>query len=226
MPGPGGAPWYYTPAQLDSLSKVDYTYEEIPTAPIAAPDILSRRLSLLGAPAAAEKVKGKPAPRAKPTQTELLGANEGQLRVKGPATTMVKLDSGVRTKVARSLAAASDVALPDNIYLKVENVLGNFDASVITVYINLPENAAPVERRKYLAGNIALFGLRRASIKDGQHGGGGLSFVMDITHIIDELYLGIRLDVGSLRVSLLPRHELPGKADITVGRVSVYRQAH
>jgi tyrosinase len=226
MPGAGGSPWYYAPTQLDSLSKVDYTYEEMPAQPEAVP-VLSQRLSLLGAPAAAEKVKSGPVPRTAPKQTELLGANEGPLRVQGPATTtVVKLDSSVRSKVARSLAEASEIALPDNVYLKVENVRGAFDAAVISVYINLPEQADARERREYLAGNLPLFGLRRASARDGQHGGDGLTFVKDITQIIDALYLGQKFDVGALRVTLRPRRELPGKADITVGRISVYRQAH
>jgi hypothetical protein len=56
---------------------------------------------------------------------------------------------------------------------------------------------------------LALFGLRRASVVDGQHGGQGLTFLLDITRIFDELYLAKALDVGSLRVSLLPSRAQP-----------------
>jgi tyrosinase len=94
------------------------------------------------------------------------------------------------------------------------------------VYVNLPENATPRDRRKFLAGNLALFGLRRASVEDGQHGGQGLTFLLDITRIFDELYVAKALDVGALRVSLLPSRALPAGTDITVGRISLYRQAY
>ena len=227
MPGPGGSPSYYTPMQMANFNGLNYSYEELPAQPAAAPLVLAQRLALLGARSAADKAKRGLATLALPKQTELLGANEGPLRIQGPAThTSVRLDSGVRRKVVESLANASETALPDNVYLKVENVRGNFDASVLGVYVNLPENAAPGDRRKFLAGNLALFGLRRASVEDGQHGGQGLTFLLDITRIIDELYLARALDVGSLRVSLLPSRPLPAETEITVGRISLYREAY
>jgi tyrosinase len=227
MPGPGGSPWYYTPMQMDNLNDLNYSYQELPPQPTAAPLLLAQRLALLGATSAADKAERGLARLTLPKLTELLGANEGPLRIQGPVTnTSVRLDSGVRGKVVQSLADASETALPDNVYLKVENVRGNFDASVIGVYVNLPEHAAPRDRHKSLAGNLALFGLRRASAEDGQHGGQGLTFLLDITRIIDELYVARALDVGSLLVSLLPGRALPAETEITVGRISVYRQAH
>jgi tyrosinase len=227
MPGPGGSPWYYTPMQMDNLNDLNYNYRELPAPPPAAPLVLAQRLAFLGATSAADKAERGLAMLTLPKQTELLGANDGPLRIQGPVThTLVRLDSGVRGKVVQSLANASETALPDSVYLKVENVRGNFDASVLGVYVNLPDNAAPRDRHKFLAGNLALFGLRRASVEDGQHGGQGLTFLLDITRIIDELYVARALDVGSLRVSLLPSRALPTETEITVGRISVYRQAH
>lgn len=119
---------------------------------------------------------------------------------------------------------AATTAAPDNVYLKVENVRGTFDAEVLSVYINLPEKANLRESGQFLVGNIALFGLRRASMKDGQHAGEGLTFVLDMTPVIDELHLKNELDVESLDVSVIPSGPLPEKADITVGRISVYRE--
>ena len=227
MPGPGGSPSYYTPMQMANFNGLNYSYEELPAQPAAAPLVLAQRLALLGARSAADKAKRGLATLTLPKQTELLGANEGPLRIQGPVThTSVRLDSAVRRKVVESLANASETALPDNVYLKVENVHGNFDASVLGVYVNLPENTAPRDRRKFLAGNLALFGLRRASVEDGQHGGQGLTFLLDITRIFDELYVANALDVGSLRVSLLPSRALPAETEITVGRISLYRQAY
>jgi tyrosinase len=55
-------------------------------------------------------------------------------------------------------AGRSSRALPDNDYLKVENVRGNFDASVLGVYVNLPENAARgrIERANQCDGSSGL----------------------------------------------------------------------
>jgi tyrosinase len=229
MPGPGTAPWYYTPMQMGNLNALDYTYQELPTLPAALTIELAQRLTLLGAPAPGpvEKAKRRLAAMTLPTQTELFGSNEGPLRIQGPISqTSVKLDSGVNRKFMQSLAAPSENALPDNVYLKLENVRGTTDASVLGVYLNLPENAKPRDSLKFLAGHVALFGLRRASVKDGEHGGDGLTFLLDVTRILDELHLAKAMDVGSLRVSIVPSHTLSARADITVGRISLYRQAH
>jgi tyrosinase len=229
MPVPGTAPWYYTPMQMSNLRVLNYTYQELPTLLPALIPALAQRLTLLGAPAPGpvERAKIRLAAPTLPTQTELLGANEGPLHIQGRVSqTSVKLDSGVKSKVIQSLAAPSETALPDNVYLKLENVRGTSDATVLGVYVNLPENAKPRDSRKFLAGHVALFGLRRASVKDGGHGGEGLTFLLDVTPIIDELHLAKTLDVGSLRVSIVPSRALSTKADITVGRISLYRQAH
>src|SRR5256885_15431484 len=89
---------------------------------------------------------------------------------------------------------------------------------------NRRARASPGESRQYLAGNIALFGLRRASMKDGQHAGEGLTFILDATPVIDQLHLKNEFDVESLQVSVIPADPLPENADITVGRISIYRE--
>jgi tyrosinase len=99
------------------------------------------------------------------------------------------------------------------VYLQLENVRGTRDAYKLDVSVNQQH-----------AGTVALFGLRRATLKDGQHGGGGLTFVLDITNIIDNLFLDNALDADSLDVRIVPNQAVPDSAEITVGRVSVYRQ--
>jgi tyrosinase len=114
--------------------------------------------------------------------------------------------------------------LPDKVFLKLENVRGDFDATALSVYVNLPEKAKPGKSSEYLAGTIALFGLNRASAKDGQHAGEGLTFILGISRIIDELHLENALDADSLQVRIVPSRPLPDDAKITVGRISVFRQ--
>jgi tyrosinase len=227
MPGPGTAPWYYTPDQVDSLGKLDYTYEDLAAQPAPLTTALAQRLAFLGAPSPSPVAapQALAAPQASTTQAQLLGANAAPLRIQGRVShTSIKLDPGENANLIRSFAAPSVAAVPDRVYLKLENVRGTTDASVLGVYLNLPENARPGDNRKLLAGHVALFGLRRASVKDGEHGGEGLTFLLDVTRIIDGLHLSNTLDAISALVSIVPSRALPDKADITVGRISLYRQ--
>jgi tyrosinase len=227
MPWPPGKSWTYTPKQVNSLSELDYTYQELPAHHLVASPLLAERLTLLGAPVATAAAKAAPMALATPAQTELLGASPTPLRIHGRINeTSVALDSGVRNKVVASLAAAAKTAQPDRVYLKLENVKGAFDAAVLSVYVELPKDAKLSAGDKFFAGTVGLFGLRRSSVADGEHAGDGLSFVLDITRVMDELYLAKRIDLASVRVAIVPKQPLPDKADITVGRISIFRQGN
>lgn len=224
MPTPAGGPSVYTPQQMTSLGPLNYTYDVLPTpAPVSVPALLARRLTRLGATAAATRVE-KGATVTIGRNTELVGASQPGLSIKGAGTsTSVKLDTGVRRKVAASLLKASETTPPDRVFLKLENVRGTYDASVLSVYINLPEGAKPSDHPELLAGSVGLFGLHGASFKDAKHAGQGLSFVLEITKIVDALHLKNALDVDSLHVRIVPYRPVPDQAQITVGRVSIYR---
>ena len=156
---------------------------------------------------------------------ELVGANQAALSIKGAgASTDVKLDANVRRKMSASLANASETAPPDRVFLNLENVRGARDAHVLSVYINLPEGAKPAGHPELLAGSVGLFGLRRASLNEGKHGGQGLNFVLEITDIVDALHLKNAADVEALNVTLVPHQAVPDHVQITIGRVSIYRQ--
>lgn len=226
MPTPGGGgSSVFTPQQMTSLNQQNYTYDSLPqSAPAPFAAALAQRLTRLGASAAAAKVREG----AKVTlgeKTELVGASQQQVAIKGTgARTSVRLEPNVRRKVSASLAKASETAPPDRVFLNLENVRGTHDAAALSVYINLPDGAKPGDHPELLAGTVGLFGLRRASAKDDKHAGQGLSFVLDITKIIDALHLKNALDVDSLNVRIVPRRAIPDQADITVGRVSIYRR--
>jgi tyrosinase len=214
MPMPDGSSWVYTPADVDSLSQLDYTYDDLSTgiSPVQPADKLSQRLTKLGAaPAEAKIAVGENMDSG--DNAELVGANEGALRIKSSgARAIVRLDSDVQRKVSSSLAEASEAELPDHVYLQLENVRGNIDAYKLNVSVNQQN-----------AGAVSLFGLRKASLQDGKHGGEGLTFLLDITNIIDNLFLDNALDTDSLDVKIVPNQAVPDNAEITVGRVSVYR---
>jgi tyrosinase len=215
MPMPGATPWVYTPDMVKSLSQLDYVYDDLTVAVSAQPSsVLAQRLNKLGAPAPSglESVSGDDMDSA--DNAELVGANSGPLEIKSSgARANVKLDPDVRGKVSDSLEATTDT-LPDRVYLQLENVRGTRDAYRLTVSVN--------QKR---AGSVALFGLRRASLKDGEHGGEGLTYVLDITDIIDDLFLeNSALDLNSLDVRIVPNQAVADEADLSIGRISVYRQ--
>jgi len=222
MPKPDGSAWVYTPQQMSNLGGLNYTYDALPQpAPVA--NLLAQRLTRLGATAAARKVK-EGAAVTTGGKVELVGTSPGALPVKAAgASTSVKLNSVVRQKMSASLVQASESAPPDRVFLRLENVRGTHDAGVLSVYINLPEGAKPGDHPECLAGNVGLFGLHGASLKDGKHAGGGLNFVLEISKIVDALHLNHALDADSLQVRIVPHARIPDQADVTVGRVSIYR---
>lgn len=216
MPLADGTSWVYTPDMVKSLSQLDYTYDDLTTGipEVAASNTLNQRLTKLGAsPSALESISGEDMDSV--DNAELVGASEGALQLKSSgARTSVRLDAESLGKVSSSLESASE-SLPDHVYLQLENVRGNLDAFKLKVSVNNKD-----------AGTIGLFGLRNASSRDGEHGGEGLTFVLDITNIVDNLFLDNdkSLDLNSLDVKIRPNHAVPDNADISIGRVSIYRQ--
>jgi tyrosinase len=216
MPMPDGSSWVYTPAQVTGLSQLNYTYEGLPATVHArvASNALALRLGRLGVTATAA-IKPQGVPMDTGNNAELLGSHDGPLQVKSSgARATVRLDPTVRRALSANLRAASPTAIPDRVYLQLENVQGTRDAHKLSVYVS-----------GHFAGTVALFGLRRASQRDGAHGGAGLTFELDVTNIIDKLHLENNLEVDSLDVKIIPNHAVPDGEPITVGRVSLQREA-
>ena len=233
VPMPGGSPWTFTPQQVNSLKQLNYTYDTLsagPTVAVPPASLLTARLGQLGATDLAEEmVKGARVTMG--TKTELVGASGNPLTLgRAGAATDVRLDSAVRDKISASLASAEgltnaeEITAPDRVYLNLENVRGTSDASVLSVYINLPDEARPAEHPELFAGSVGLFGLRSASRKDSGHAGQGLTFLLDITPIVDRLHSKQAFDVNSLRVRIVPDKPIPDASKITIGRISVYRE--
>ena len=70
------------------------------------------------------------------------------------------------------------------------------------------------------AGSVALFGASQATASGGE----GLTFVLEITKIVDELHLNNELDVDSLDVRVVPLNPVPEEAKVSIGRISLFRQ--
>ncbi len=220
-PLPGGADYIYTPGQVADTTALGYTYSEL-TPPSPAPS-LAARFATLGIVAPASLAPGAENVDKK---AELVGATQGSVPVAGAEIrASVALDSATRKKVVNSFTAVSAASPePDRLYLHLENITGTNDATRLAVYVGPPADAHAASGTEQIAGHIALFGVREASEPDGGHAGHGISLVLDITKIVDQLHLDRAFDVDKLSVRLVPSHPVDKGDNISIGRISVYRE--
>lgn len=228
MPMPGKESWKYNPSDVNSIAMLNYSYQELGAAAQPAGAAAASRLQTLGVTGTAGIAAATAASPRHRAPAELLGASQNVVRLTGRSTPSipVHMDGGGRQAMVASLSAASASTLPDQVYLRLDQVRGALDAAVIGVYLELPAEPSVEDLRKCHAGDIGLFGLRRASALHGPHSGDGLSFVLDVSHRFDRLYLEGKLSGGDVHVTLRPRRELPGASKVDVGLVSLYRQPY
>jgi len=159
---------------------------------------------------------------------ELLGANQETVNVQSPATSQVRLDPAMRQKAAARLptpgAVAPTAAASDRVFLNLENVRGQSDASAFRVYVGVPDGEDPAAHPDRLAGTISPFGMRKASLPDSEHTGQGLTYVLDITKIASQLHAEGSFDADRVPVQLVPLRPLPDEQKVSIGRISVFRQ--
>jgi tyrosinase len=222
MPMPGGKPWDYTPSEMTDLGKLGYTYDDLsPAVPAVQP---FERLQRLGAPAAAARATEGATLVASSKNVELVGASRDSVKIAGSeARASVQLDRNVRRKITASLSAAADAAVPqaaapDRVFLNLENVRGLDDATAFQVYLNSPGQP------EQLAGSVGLFGVSKATLTDEEHAGQGLNLPLEITDIVDALHLKNAFDVDAIQVRIVPVRPVPEDAQVSIGRVSIFRE--
>lgn len=209
MPKPDGTPWLYTPSMVNNISQLNYNYDDLQLS-VTLFSKNTMRLRKLGLGNINLKTVKKMEKKVTP---ELIGASTTPTNLGASgANALVKLDSSGMKKVTKSLLMASETKLPDEVYLQLEGVKGTIDANMYTVSVN----------QKY-AGHISLFGLRMASTKNNHHAGAGLTIKLNISSIMDELYLNNEL-TDNLDVIIQPvgGHSYVG-SDCTIERISVYK---
>jgi tyrosinase len=228
MPRLDGTTYKFTAREmLDTrVPALDYVYDD--DAPTAPTDLLAARLERLGAsPALATAIAGGVS-MAPPKPAELVGANAGAVRLSGDVVeTRVRLDSGQRQKLTTTLAArtfsTATPRAPDRVYLNLENIKSPSDAAAFYIYVNLPQGADPKDHPELLAGTLSMFGVSKASKSHGATAGNGVTASFDITSIIDSMHTRNALgdDFSVKLVSAVPGAT---SSDISIGRISVYRQ--
>lgn len=219
MPTPAGTPWEYTPAMVNDISQLNYTYEDLSLG-VTPALVSSNAMRLRNFGLAVDNTKLLDANMEQNTESELVGANNAPLKVDASgAHTNVQLDTPGWNIVANSLKMKSMVKrlgenkLPDQVYLQLEGVKGTEDSVVCSVSVN-----------NQYAGHLSLFGLKNASQKDGSHGGSGLTVRFDISAIVDQLELSDSIDINSLEVHIQPENIIAEGSELTIDRISVYRE--
>ena len=223
-PMPDGSTWIYTPGELTDLDALDYAYEDI-TPPVAA-EPAQRRLDRLGIDVAARERMPVP----EDTNVELVGANDEPVPLRdSEVRSHVRLESRRRRRVTESLVPVAADAMdrgpvPDRVFINLENVRGTGDATAFSVYVGLGDDEDAESHPERLAGRIAPFGVSQASDPDGEEGGQGLTFVLEITDIVVELTMEGSFDVESLPVRLVPQRPVDEEDELNIGRISIFRQ--
>jgi tyrosinase len=220
LPLPDDRTFAYTPRDMIDPQANGYAYDDLEPGPVAPP-LAERPARPEGGIAATEG-----AAVADGDNVELVGANRQQLAISGgdAVRTSVRIDRGVRDRVTASLTAGADEGTPDRVFLNLENVRGRQDSAALRVYVGLADDADPADHPERLAGSVALFGVRKATDSDDEHGGQGLTFVMEITKIVDQMRFEDGFDVDDLEVLIVPFNPVPEAAQVRIGRVSVFRQ--
>jgi tyrosinase len=233
MTKPDGESWTYTPQDMVDIGALGYEYDDLsPAVTAEPPEKRLARLARSAKPSALpegvqqgfglRRAAGTE-PMPNDTTVELVGATSGPVSVHGSGVdSSVRLDSPMRRKVTESLLLRR--AMPDRLFLNLENVRGKRDADAFHVYVGVPDGEDPADHPDRLAGSIAPFGLRKASAPDGEHAGQGLTFVLEITGIVDQLHLGDAFGTDNLPIRIVPVRPVTDSAELTIGRISVFRQ--
>lgn len=231
MPDVNGEARRFAPDEmLDTRAPhLDYAYDDI-SDPLGGERMIESRLLKMGVPRAAAASRSMMEVRMtrKPT-VELIGANDRPLRLEGVDTeTSLEVDAGGSSRLMRSFSTERLLGdaprVPDRVFLNLENVRGRRDAMVLDVYLNLPAGADPQAYPELRVGSVSLFGVRKASRVDTPHGGSGLNLSIEITDYIDAQGLDPALDLRDLPVKLVAEAPIAPEDDITIGRISLYRQ--
>ncbi len=237
-PWPDGSEWTYTPGDMVDIVGLGYQYDDLapgmtppPPPPIPVPaevgpvEVGAAQGGLAEAAMASDETRGAAMPDE--TDVEMMGASRKGLTLRGTgATSKVALDPEMRRKSLRRMAAfaGSDDAPAERVYLNLEHVTGKSDAAAFQVYVGVPDEADPEHAHEALAGSIAPFGLSQASDPDGESAGEGLTFVLDVTDIVGTVYLDSSFDVDDLEVRIEPLRPIQEAAQISIGRISMFRQ--
>jgi tyrosinase len=206
----------FQPRDMVRIDVLGYGYDSLD---VGAADVVSKPREAAAAP-------GEEGRAAVESHAELVGANAAPLALDADGgQDVVRLQPVVATVAARLAGAEGSTAEPvERLFLNLEGVRANEDAIVLDVYVGLPAGAVPADHPDLLAGSIGLFGTQAATDLDGPHGGQGLTHVLDVTDVVANLRRSDSLDPRELTVTIVPMTPLEPGDDVSVSRISVFRE--
>jgi tyrosinase len=216
-PGKGPTTWFYTPAEMSDLGSQTYGYDDYED------DGTQRRPQARPAP---DRRRAQGQELAMPESTSpgeatLIGASRGSLNIIGEESTTTLHLTTPDSAAQRELRAPSAEAqpAPERFYLNLENITAARDGAILRVYVGRPGGVD-----EQAAGSVALFGAAARSTAGGGTTNDGLSAVLDITDVVQDLGLSDN-ELNELSIRVVPAAELDAESDVTVGRFSLYTQS-
>ena len=207
-----GAVVNYVPSQVTdtTAAPLGYVYQDI-SDPLATP--------AAAAPAAAAAAVSMP--MAQPAHPpEVVGAS---LAPTALAAAPVTEHVAIHPPVSPALRATAVGEPARRTYLNLEHITATGRAPRYGVYLNLPDGAAdPHAHQTLFAGTLPMFGVAEASRSKDPHGGGGLSYVLDVTDLVARLKAEGTWDPERLHVTFAPMTPGAASGGVKVGRVSLY----
>ena len=231
MPLASGDSWQYTPQAVQDNSDINVNgtqlgYEYTPGSGVnSTQEMLStseNRAKTFGLESFKNSID------LQPVASELIGATTKKLQIDGLTNVTIPLDHKMKNTLQKSFMALdessqSNVAEPDRVFLKLENVKANREGIILDIYTTLTDDSD--QNKTSLVESIGLFGIRKASSSKEEHGGAGLNIIVDITDYFDELHLNKQIaGTNAFPISFVPRQPLAADADLSIGQISVYRE--
>ena len=206
------------PVEATETSPFHYKYEDLsdPTASIsvAAGPILAPPAPSLES-TTAMTADDKPA--------EMVGGTEGPVALSSAAPRSVDIAIVSAQPVAlESLAAGQPAGGPRRVFLTLSNITARRPTTRVSVYLGERPATEAVADEGQLAGTLPMFGVTQASDPAAEHGGSGLSYVLDVTKVVERLQNKGQWDPQKLKVTFVPAGSVDADTDLKVGSVRVH----
>jgi tyrosinase len=231
MPMASGDSWQYTPQAVQDNSDINVNgtqlgYEYTPGSGVnSTQEMLStseNRAKTFGLESFKNSID------LQPVASELIGATTKKLQIDGLTNVTIPLDHKMKNTLQKSFMALdessqSNVAEPDRVFLKLENVKANREGIILDIYTTLTDDSD--QNKTSLVESIGLFGIRKASSSKEEHGGAGLNIIVDITDYFDELHLNKQIaGTNAFPISFVPRQPLAADTEV-LGKLACIEKA-
>lgn len=157
---------------------------------------------------------------------EVLGVSSSDVVIHRIQTDVrLKLSPGALQRVSVRFSTEAEQDSAGRVYLALDRIRGVQDASTLTVHLRLPGDTESGSSAQVVAGTVAMYGLRRATMASAIHPERGLRFVLDVTPFFREVARSLStLPPDDIVVAILLQRELAPAAAIVIGQLVLFRE--